>query len=137
MPTEVSKCTYLYEPNEYIIREGDEHNGNVFILQSGVLKVVKNGVVFTKISEQQSIFGEMSVILNCKRTTTVIAETKSMVVKLPFDIEVAYKTHPRLAHVLTTGLAQRLRDMNSAYEEVCARNTRLSEEIAELRKSAM
>ncbi len=68
----------IYEPGETIIKEGDESN-EVFLLVTGVVKILQissSGAVIELIKRKKSEFiGEMGIIENTLRSTSVVTET--------------------------------------------------------------
>ena len=63
---------------EVLLAEGDG-GGDLFILLSGELAVLRDGVKITTISQPGTVVGEISVLLGTKSTATVRAERESKV----------------------------------------------------------
>jgi len=73
---------------EAIITQGEEANG-FYILHSGKVEVIKDGVLLSVLQQPGSLFGEMGGIINKPRTCTVRAKGPTKVI-----------------HVMTTNLKE-------------------------------
>ena len=62
-----------FAANEVIIEEGEEGN-EFFIIKSGTVNVIREGLVIRTL-EESGFFGERAILLNEKRTATVITNT--------------------------------------------------------------
>ncbi|HEY0920735.1 cyclic nucleotide-binding domain-containing protein [Devosia sp.] len=62
------------DQGEALITEGDE-GGELYVLESGRLDVVREGVVIASIDEPGALIGEMAVLLGTDHSATVRAET--------------------------------------------------------------
>lgn len=115
----------IYEPGEEIVREGDWGGDRFFFVVEGVAEVyVKRG--YAKVGELQpgSLFGEMSVLANLPRSSTVCAPTEASVTilevqrqALPFlrklpqfaaVLDKAYRRNSRALFLQDVGMATRL-----------------------------
>eukprot|EP00924_Labyrinthula_sp_SR-Ha-C_P003562 maker-scaffold_53-snap-gene-1.1-mRNA-1 protein AED:0.07 eAED:0.07 QI:0/1/0.5/1/1/1/2/172/868 len=63
----------FFEENQVIINEGDQGD-KFYIVKSGVVEVVKEGISVAKLS-RGGFFGEMSLLSNDPRTATVVSAT--------------------------------------------------------------
>lgn len=66
--------TKTLKPGERLIEAG-EARGELFILATGKLKVVRDGIEIARITEPGTLVGEMSVLLGADHTATVTALT--------------------------------------------------------------
>lgn len=66
-----------YQAGEMIIKEGDNDPWLYFLL-SGAVKIIKEGIVITKLEKAGEIFGEMRIIENRGRSASVVALENSM-----------------------------------------------------------
>ncbi|WP_423065326.1 Crp/Fnr family transcriptional regulator [Devosia sp. CN2-171] len=92
-------------PGTQLTTEGTR-SGQLYILESGRLKVARGGVTLATISEPGAIIGEMAVLLGIPHSATVTAETtcKVRVLDEAFDALVHY---PELAlHIATIACAR-------------------------------
>jgi CRP-like cAMP-binding protein len=93
------------EPGTQLTTEGTR-SGQLYILESGRLKVTRSGVTLATIEEPGAIIGEMAVLLGIPHSATVIAETTSKVRVLDDALE-ALVHQPELAlHVATLACAR-------------------------------
>lgn len=75
--------TKLSHPEEYLIKKGDKSDYIYFIL-SGTVLIFLNDPLFGKVkgdffkADEGSIFGEIGVILDTKRTANAITENYSV-----------------------------------------------------------
>ncbi|MBI4383548.1 MAG: cyclic nucleotide-binding domain-containing protein [Nitrospinae bacterium] len=116
-----------YLPSEEIISEG-EADSALYVLLRGVIAITKNAVSsstkrpgkvqITRL-KPGSVFGEISLISSCPRTTSVLAEREAIVLKIEgktlrkMDPVFVNKIQKRLIELLVA----RLDDMNSQYVE--------------------
>lgn len=97
-----------YEPEENVFRQ-DTHGDGFFILKSGAVDVVKDGKVVTTFMNPGSLFGEIGFILDKPRSTSIVARTKSKILRVTGEsIEEMVKEHPAIASKLLVTLARRL-----------------------------
>src|SRR5690606_13633615 len=69
-----SQPTLTLAPGDVLIKEGDR-GGDMYVLESGRLRVERDGVTLATISSAGALIGEMSVLLGTENTATVRAET--------------------------------------------------------------
>lgn len=72
---------FLFHPEEPIIRQGDKDT-SLYILLKGTVSVVRDEVVGISKLEPGSIFGEMSLLGNQPRTTSIIADEEVIALKI-------------------------------------------------------
>lgn len=106
--------TMDYQKGDIIVQEGD-HGNSLFILESGLVKVVlghygDNPQVLARL-RAGDYFGEMSLLTGEPRSATVIAtvETKAMILQKN-DLDVLMKQYPSMALHFSRVLSKRLRD---------------------------
>ena len=66
--------TRTFAKGETLLKEGDT-SAEVYFLLSGTVEVRKDGVAITRVRERGAMFGEMSVLLECPYTATVVSAT--------------------------------------------------------------
>ncbi len=97
----------VFKPGQVLIKEGVIGNG-FYILRSGHLEVYKDNVCIAEIKHPDTIFGEMSDILNKPRTCNIIAKTKSIVELIVNGIDDTVRNNPALTKHILRDLAERL-----------------------------
>jgi PAS domain S-box-containing protein len=106
--TRVNRYITPYEDGKAIFLEGDDSQ-DLFILVSGQLNVFKGNKKIAQITEKGSLFGEMSYLLNAKRTATIKAEKNVEAIQIPKeDIPGFFQDFPEVAGEITKLLAKRL-----------------------------
>ncbi|MEW6219917.1 MAG: cyclic nucleotide-binding domain-containing protein [Thermodesulfobacteriota bacterium] len=105
-----------FNEGDVIIKEGDSFR-SMYLLVSGELKVTKGGL-HQPLSELApgALFGEMSFFTHKPRSSTVLAGSKAMVIKMDeaFFAKISPEMRDKiLTHVIVT-MAQRLEAMNEA-----------------------
>lgn len=95
-----------FEPDEIIITEG-QPAGGLYFLKSGTVAVSKEGVHIHKINTPGAVFGEMSYLLDCPTTATVMADTRC-VLQVVEDNEAFLQKHPEMALYIARIVAARM-----------------------------
>jgi CRP-like cAMP-binding protein len=106
-----SQPTLTLEPGDALIKEGDP-GGDIFVLETGKLRVERDGVTLATISSPGALVGEMSVLLGTQNTATVLAE-KPTTVRVVRDALSYLERQPLVALRVAMLLSQRL-DATSA-----------------------
>jgi CRP/FNR family cyclic AMP-dependent transcriptional regulator len=106
-----SQPTLKLEPGDLLIKEGDP-GGDIYVLESGKLRVERDGVTLATISSAGALVGEMSVLLGTENTATVRAE-KASTVRVVKDALAYLERQPLVALRVAMLLSQRL-DATSA-----------------------
>lgn len=106
-----SAPTIELDKGDVLINQG-ESDGNLYVLDSGVLAVERDGVRIATIDQFDSLIGEMSLLLGKPHSATVRAEGKARV-RIVKDAMVVLERHPLITLRLATLLCQRL-DSTSA-----------------------
>ena len=106
-----SAPTIELDKGDVLISQG-ESDGNLYVLDSGVLAVERDGVRIATIDQFDSLIGEMSLLLGKPHSATVRAEGKARV-RVVKDAMVVLERHPLITLRLATLLCQRL-DSTSA-----------------------
>ena len=96
-----------FAPGQPIIAEG-VHEAGLYILQSGVVEIWKNGLKVAEISEPGTFFGEIAAILNQPRSCTVKAQSECDILVLQETIDHIIEHNPRLARRLLEAMAERV-----------------------------
>ena len=103
--------TLSLAPGDVLIKEGDP-GGDLYVLESGRLRVERDGVTLATISAAGALIGEMSVLLGTENTATVRAE-KPTTVRVVKDALAYLERQPLVALRVAMLLSQRL-DATSA-----------------------
>lgn len=106
MELTASQPAHTLAAGEILLAEGDG-GGDLFILLSGELAVLRDGVRITTISQPGTIVGEISVLLGTKSTATVRAERESKV-RVVRDARKILENDPGLAMRVAAVVAGRL-----------------------------
>jgi CRP/FNR family transcriptional regulator, cyclic AMP receptor protein len=106
-----SQPTLSLEPGDVLIKEGDP-GGDLYVLESGRLRVERDGVTLATVSSPGALIGEMSVLLGTENTATVRAE-KPTTVRVVKDALAYLERQPLVALRVAMLLSQRL-DATSA-----------------------
>jgi CRP/FNR family cyclic AMP-dependent transcriptional regulator len=94
-----------------ILTEGDT-TGQLYVLLSGKLEVIKGSTVVASITEPGAVFGEMSVLLDKPHTATVRACSDCSIYEIR-DAAAFLVQQPAIALLLARLLAQRLNAANT------------------------
>ncbi|MEJ2656022.1 MAG: cyclic nucleotide-binding domain-containing protein [Desulfobacterales bacterium] len=106
--TRVNPYITSFEKGKAIFLEGDDSQ-DLFILASGHLNVFKGNKKIAEITERGSLFGEMSFLLDAKRTATIKAERDVKAIRIPKeDITGFLHEFPEVAGEISKLLAKRL-----------------------------
>jgi len=98
----------VFEKNRVIFREGEESNYLYYIV-SGELSILSRGKQISTLTPEDLFLGEMSFLLNNKRSATVKAGTKCVLIKVSKDQFLnLIKNNPHYGILLAKLLAQRL-----------------------------
>lgn len=121
-----------YKAGEVICLEGERPDG-IYILKSGEVEVLKGSRVIALIKEQESFFGEMSYLMQRRRTSSLRAKTEVRLVKI--DLEAAggldvFRKMPEKFFELMKSLAVRLDITNNDLLR-CHRNDELLQRLRE------
>ena len=97
-----------FDEGKAIFLEGDDTQ-DLYILVSGQLNVFKGNIKIAEITEEGSLFGEMSFLLKAKRTATIKAGENVKAIRIPKDDITAFlHEFPEVAGEISTLLAKRL-----------------------------
>jgi CRP-like cAMP-binding protein len=110
----------IYQEGEVIIKEGTIGKDIYMLVESekGLL-VSREGKEVGEITQSGEYFGEMSGLLNLKRTATVSSTGRSVVQVFPGDnLEATLTAYPRLAKKIIDTIASRLVDANKRITEL-------------------
>lgn len=102
--------TRMFKAGEVILQEG-ESTGLLFVLKSGSVEVLKNGVPVALASQPGVVFGEMATLMNSAHTATVRAMTACEFYQIENSREFL-KSHPEFCFHLCELLAHRLDTLN-------------------------
>lgn len=105
---ELERFIISCQAGQIIFLEGDDAQ-DLYILVSGGLDVLKGNMKIAEITERGSLFGEMSFLLESKRTATTKAKDDVRAIRIPKDeIKVFLQKFPNVAEQITKVLARRL-----------------------------
>ncbi|MBL4865808.1 MAG: cyclic nucleotide-binding domain-containing protein [Pseudomonadales bacterium] len=97
-----------YKDGEIIFSEGDSSD-DLYYIVSGKFNIISNGRQFTKLTSDDIFLGEMSFLLNHKRSATVVSDGTTKLIKISKRVFVnAIKQNPHYGIFLARLLAQRL-----------------------------
>jgi PAS domain S-box-containing protein len=107
---ELKKYLETYAEGKAVFLEGDESK-DLYFLVHGNLKLLKNKKQIGEIFKSGEMIGEMSYLIDSKRTATIIAHTDASLLRIPeAEISDFIKQHPEVSHKIIETLAQRLKD---------------------------
>jgi CRP/FNR family cyclic AMP-dependent transcriptional regulator len=96
----------VFSPGALLITEGGPP-GSLFVLESGEVEVIRQGMVVATISDVGAIIGEMSVLLDSPHSASVRAKTTVMA-HVVENAAQALKNRPELTYKVAQILARRL-----------------------------
>src|SRR5688500_8654729 len=111
LPLAAAHSTRTLAPGELLFAQG-ERGGDLFVLESGLLAVERDGVKIATIATPSAIIGEMSVLLGRPNSATVRAEDPTSLLMIP-DARRILEQDPVLTLRLAMLMASRL-DVTSA-----------------------
>jgi hypothetical protein len=98
----------IFKKNDIVFNQGDESNYLYYIV-SGVYEIIANGIPITNLTPADLFLGEMSFLLNNKRSATVKSVDEGVLLKIAKeDFITAMKKKPYYGILLSRILAQRL-----------------------------
>lgn len=119
----VSELGKTYKDGEIICREGNEGK-SMFVIQSGVVEVVKNlngGEIVLRTMKKGEIFGEIALFDRMARSATVKALGEAIVLRVDKQGFFAKACKdPTLTFNILEGMSKRIRDLTrelSKYKE--------------------
>jgi CRP/FNR family transcriptional regulator, cyclic AMP receptor protein len=119
-------------PGTQLTTEGTR-SGQLYILESGRLRVTRSGVTLATIDEPGAIVGEMAVLLGTPHSATVVAETQTKVRVMAEAID-ALIQHPELALHIATIACARLNTTSALLVEMQNQTTDQPREQALMRR---
>ena len=121
-----SRPTRTLADDEVLLVQG-EGGGDLFILLSGKLVVVRDGVSIATISQPGTLVGEMSVLLGIRNSATVKAERESKV-RVIRDANKLLESEAALARRVAAMVAGRLDATSALLVELAKQNKGKSEQ---------
>ena len=113
----------VFDNGDIIIREGNSDT-NFYKLIQGCLEVYKGKEKIAEISEPDTYFGEMSVLLGEKRSASISSLGKSIVKVFPGDkLWETLDGFPDISRQVITSLATRVKDTNHRLVEAVGAKT--------------
>ena len=92
---------------EVLINEG-ANDTRLFVLESGTLEIRKGDKLVCEIDTPNSIIGEISVVLEERRSCSVVAKTECNLILVGNNINEIIESSPRLTKLILQELAERL-----------------------------
>jgi len=106
----------LVELGETVFTAG-EQSSYLYYIVSGAYTVLVNEAVVSQLTSKDIFVGEMSFLLNNRRSATVVCAESGTLVRISKEAFIdAIKTHPHYGLFLARLLAQRLQQLHSVYE---------------------
>jgi hypothetical protein len=135
MNEDFAKYLVQYRPLDVIMNENDDSN-DFFCLLQGEIGVWRGDsedpsqlVKISSISEKGTYFGEMSSLLEEKRTATITAQTRVKALKFPGEmLNQMILTQPKLGVKLCTALAARLKGSLDQQECIAVQRNEIRDE---------
>lgn len=104
----------VFQDQETIFKEGEESNYLYYII-SGTLEIYSQGKMISVLTPDDIFLGEMSFLLNDRRSATVVSRGRSVLMPIPKKAFVnVIKQKPHYGIFLARLLAQRMSRMNVA-----------------------
>ena len=97
----------ICKAGETLIQQG-KADTRLFVLESGTLDILKGDTLVATLDQPHTIVGEISVILESKRTCRVVAQTDCELMLVGNDINEIINNSPRLTKLILEELAERL-----------------------------
>ena len=103
----------VFQDREIVFREGEESNYLYYIV-SGSFEIYSGGKLISTLTPDDMFLGEMSFLLNDRRSATVISRGRSVLMMIPKKTFVnVIKSQPHYGIFLARLLAQRLSKLNA------------------------
>ncbi|TVQ26301.1 MAG: CarD family transcriptional regulator [Spirochaetaceae bacterium] len=108
----------VVQPGDVVFREGEESD-YLYYIASGELGIYTGESRITTLSPDDIFLGEMSFLLNNRRSATVIAESRSLLIRISKNRFVSViKEKPHYGIFLARLVAQRLERLNRSYAQL-------------------
>ena len=105
---DLDKYLMSFEAGQILFLEGDESQ-DLYMLVSGQLDILKGSKKITEITETGALFGEMSFLLEARRTASVKAKDDVKAIRIPKEKITSFlREFPTVAREISKLLAQRL-----------------------------
>ena len=112
---DIEKYMVTFKEGDILCFEGDESQ-DLYILVSGQIEILKGKKRISEISERGASLGEMSFLLEARRTATIRAGSDGKVIRIPKEkINQFLKEFPSVAWQIPRILAQRLNERTQAF----------------------
>ncbi|MFN7137856.1 MAG: cyclic nucleotide-binding domain-containing protein [Limisphaerales bacterium] len=107
---------HAFDKDEIVLKEGSK-TGLMYVLVDGSVEITRQGLLLNKISDQGSIFGEVSALLSSPHMATVKALESSRFYVIE-DAPAFIRANPEVGLIVATVLAQRLSSVTSHLSSV-------------------
>lgn len=114
-----------FKPCEILIEEGRPGSG-FWILESGILEVVKGDKIITELKDKGTIFGELSDLIKEPCTSTVRAKTECTATHVSKSIDVLVTESPSIAKKVIYTIARRLSNTTNMLQNLLPESDTLS-----------
>jgi len=105
---DLKKYISTYQTGQILFLEGDDAQ-DLYLLVSGELDIIKGNMKISEITEKGALFGEMSFLLDSRRTATTRARGEVKVICIPKEEITSFlRNFPSVAETITKALAHRL-----------------------------
>jgi CRP-like cAMP-binding protein len=121
-----------FKPGEIVMDQGQIARG-LYILMSGTLEVLFNGVKVAEIQDKGAFVGEVASILGGKRIARVVASTPVRMLRVQ-NVTAYFESNPSAALMMAKTLAARIMDMNkklAAYEAIIENSIKAGDSAVE------
>ncbi|KAK3060198.1 hypothetical protein LTS18_009096, partial [Coniosporium uncinatum] len=99
----------LYNPHDYILTEGEDAKAMYWVVRGAVRVTSRDGESTYAHLKAGAIFGEIGILMDIPRTATVIADLKSMVVRLnKEDLQKVLPDYPEVERTIREEAMERL-----------------------------
>ncbi len=101
----------------YLLFEEGKPGKSVYVLKEGQVSIVAGGNEICKVDDKDTIFGEISILLNCPASASVVVEQKATFHVIE-DLKAYMHEQPDFAVHVSRILAKRVADMNKYYVQI-------------------
>lgn len=102
----------IFQAGDIVLKQGNLAIGEgLYILMSGELEVLYDGVKVAEITDKGAFVGEIASILGGRRIATVVAKTEAELIYIE-DVTRYFETNPASALLIAKTLAVRIMEMD-------------------------
>ncbi len=126
---------HQFDPEEIILKQG-AIDGKVYLLRTGTVELLRDGVSLFMVWDKGVLFGEMSALLGVGHTLTVRA-LEPCTLQVVDSVEQLFETHSDIAWFISALLAKRLLDANKYFSGLMQNFSRLKKNLAHQKKTVL